>query len=335
VATLATDFPHRVLPATLVTPADRLGLTAFLAIVAHVVVILGVVFVPHEPVESLFSTLDIVLVQHATKTAPDEADLLAQANQDGGGNSDETARPATPLPTPFISDEAAVTAHLIPLEVVQPQAVEQIPVEEPVEQTELLTAQPVLALINEQASATIANQAAPAPKPKRKPTVMPLPSVDVDTEAAPQTVNAATLINRSLTMASLSAEIDQRLVAYAEWPRRKWISARTREVKYASYMEAWRLKVERIGNLNYPDEARRNKLSGHLLLEVALNPNGSINDIVLRRSSGHRLLDDAAIRIVKLSAPFAPLPDAILRDTDILHIERTWRFLTSSQFSGS
>ena len=98
--TLAADFPHTVLPATLVTPADRLGLTAFLAIVAHAVVILGVVFVPHKPVESLFSTLDIVLVQHATKTAPDEADLLAQANQDGGGKAEPHRPWARPDPAP-------------------------------------------------------------------------------------------------------------------------------------------------------------------------------------------------------------------------------------------
>ena len=134
-------------------------------------------------------------------------------------------------------------------------------------------------------------------------------------------------------MASLSAELDQRLNAYAKRPKRKWISVRTREYKYASYMEAWRAKVERVGNLNYPNEARRKRLSGSLLLEVALNPDGSINAIELRRSSGHRVLDEAAVRIVKLAAPFAPFPKNILQETDILHIERTWRFLSSNQFA--
>ena len=334
-ARLAIDLPHAVISEALVTPGDRLGLTVFLAVIAHVIVILGVVFVPHEPSESLFSTLDIVLVRHKTETAPEDANLLAQANQDGGGNSDEAARPTTPLPTPLVSEEAAVTAASLPLDVEQPQPAEQVPIQQPTEELQVLTTEPVLALVKEQAETSLVNPTNLAPKPKRKPTRLPLPVVAVDSETAPESLNAATLINRSLTMASLSAEIDQRLVAYAERPRRKWISARTQEFKYASYMEAWRLKVERIGNLNYPHKARRNKLSGHLLLEVALNPNGSINDIVLRRSSGHRLLDDAAIRIVKLSAPFAPLPSAILNDTDILHIERTWRFLDSSQFSGS
>ena len=139
------------------------------------------------------------------------------------------------------------------------------------------------------------------------------------------------IINRSLAMTSLSAEIDRRLQAYAKRPKRKWITARTKEHKYAAYMEAWRAKVEKIGNLNYPDEARRKKLSGSLMLDVALNPDGTINEIVLRRSSGHRVLDDAAIRIVRLAAPFARFPDDIREETDILHIERTWQFLGSNQ----
>ena len=135
-------------------------------------------------------------------------------------------------------------------------------------------------------------------------------------------------------MASLSAEIDQKLQAYAERPRHKWITARTAASQYAAYMDAWRLKVERVGNLNYPDEARRKRLSGALLLDVALNADGTINAITLRRSSGHKVLDDAAIRIVELAAPYSEFPAAIASETDILHIERTWRFLSSDRFSG-
>ena len=99
-------------------------------------------------------------------------------------------------------------------------------------------------------------------------------------------------------------------------------------------MEAWRAKVERVGNLNYPDEARRRRLSGDLLLDVALRPDGSIHRILLRRSSGHTVLDDAALRIVKLAAPFAPFPKDIREETDILHVERTWQFLTSNRLVG-
>jgi protein TonB len=97
-------------------------------------------------------------------------------------------------------------------------------------------------------------------------------------------------------------------------------------------MEAWRAKVERVGNLNYPDDARKRQLSGSLILDVALNPDGSVNQITVRQSSGHKILDDAADRIVRLAAPFAPFPDDIRAETDILHITRTWQFLHNRGF---
>ena len=92
------------------------------------------------------------------------------------------------------------------------------------------------------------------------------------------------------------------------------------------------MKVERVGNLNYPDEARRNRLSGHLILDVALNPDGSINEITIRKPSGHKVLDDAAVRIVELAAPYAPFPDSFRKETDILHITRTWQFVNNKGF---
>ena len=129
------------------------------------------------------------------------------------------------------------------------------------------------------------------------------------------------------------AEIDRRLKAYAKRPKRKWVTARTKEHKYAAYMEAWRQKVERIGNLNYPDEARRANLSGNLLLDVALRPDGSVEEIILRRSSGKKVLDDAAIRIVNLAAPFPRFPRAVAEEVDILHVQRTWQFLSGNRFT--
>ena len=111
-----------------------------------------------------------------------------------------------------------------------------------------------------------------------------------------------------------------------------WISARTREHEFAAYLDAWRRKVERVGNLNYPDDAARRGLSGDLLLEVALNPDGTVEDIALRRSSGQRILDEAAVRIVHLAAPFERFPEAIAREVDILHIQRTWVFHANRRF---
>ncbi len=127
-------------------------------------------------------------------------------------------------------------------------------------------------------------------------------------------------------MASLSAEIRQRKVAYEQRLRHKHISASTQEYRYASYMENWRAKVERVGRLHYPDEAKRQRLSGNLLLDVALNPDGTVRNITLHRSSGLKVLDDAAMRIVRLAEPFAPFPDNIRKETDVLHITRTWIF---------
>ena len=143
--------------------------------------------------------------------------------------------------------------------------------------------------------------------------------------------SATELRNNSLKMAALSSEVQRKLETRAKRPKRTFISASTREYKYAAYMEAWRAKVERVGNLNYPEEARRRNISGQLVLDVALNPDGKINQITIRRSSGHKVLDDAAIRIVELAAPYAPFPDAIRAETDVLHITRTWQFLESTR----
>jgi protein TonB len=118
---------------------------------------------------------------------------------------------------------------------------------------------------------------------------------------------------------------------YAAEPRHKYITASTREYIAASYENAWRMKVERIGNLNYPDEARRANLSGALMLDVAINADGSLNDVKIVRSSGHRVLDEGAVRIVRLAAPYAPLPQALRKDTDVLPIIRTWLFENGSQ----
>jgi len=113
--------------------------------------------------------------------------------------------------------------------------------------------------------------------------------------------------------------------------RDRFISARTKEFKFASYMRDWVAKVERVGELNYPDAARRQNLSGKLIVQVAVYPDGSVRDITIRKPSGHKILDDAAVRIVKLAAPFAPFPDSISKDTDVLYITRTWVFTSSNR----
>ena len=122
------------------------------------------------------------------------------------------------------------------------------------------------------------------------------------------------------------------MIERTERPKRKFISATTKEYEYAAYMDAWRRKVERVGNLNYPEEAKKLNLSGSLQLDVALNKDGTINQINIRRSSGKKVLDDAAIRIVELAAPYAKFPKNIENQVDILHILRTWQFINNKSF---
>ncbi|GMQ76832.1 MAG: energy transducer TonB [Gammaproteobacteria bacterium] len=339
---------HAITAPPTVESADRLGFTLFIAIVAHAIVVLGVTFAPEERPRELVSTLDIVLVQNRSEAEPEDVDYLAQANQDGGGESEEAERPATPLRAPFVGPipdiamasppipfrEEVLSTALEPVEAIT--AAEDItpsapptPVltQERVETAEKFASKPSIEPAPERDTRTLSeamDRPEPQPEPRAQPETPPLTT---------QALSAATLISRSLAMASLSAEIDRRLQAYAKRPKRKWITARTKEHKYAAYMDAWRQKVERVGNLNYPDEARRANLSGNLLLDVALRPDGSVDEIILRRSSGEKALDDAAIRIVNLAAPFARFPRNIAEDVDILHVERTWQFLSGNRFA--
>jgi len=143
-------------------------------------------------------------------------------------------------------------------------------------------------------------------------------------ETTPE-VSGRDLADRSLAMLQLQAQIDRQTRAYQERPRKRFIGASAREYRFAQYEEEWRSKIERIGTLNYPPEAR-GKLYGTLRLTVTVKPDGSVDSIELDRSSGLKILDAAAFRIVKMAAPFAVFPDAIRKDTDLLVITRTWFF---------
>jgi len=128
-------------------------------------------------------------------------------------------------------------------------------------------------------------------------------------------------------IARLSADLQARADAYASRERRRSISASTREFRYASYLGAWARKVERIGTINYPQAAKEQQLFGSLILHVAVRADGSVERIRVVRSSGYELLDEAAIHIVELAAPFAPFPPDIAAEADVLDIVRTWQFL--------
>ena len=167
-------------------------------------------------------------------------------------------------------------------------------------------------------------------RPEAPPEPQPDPQPAQDSEALP--LGAQQLLH-SFAIANLSAEIQEKLESRAKRPRRKYVSATTKEYRYAAYMEAWRAKVERIGNINYPEEARRRGIHGAVMLDVALNRDGSVAANSVRRSSGVTVLDDAAIRSVQLAAPYDPLPPEIRNEVDVLHVTRTWKFGKNADIS--
>jgi len=235
--------------------------------------------------------LEVVLVNARTKEKPVLADVLAQANLDRGGNTDEPRRAKTPLP---------VTRPHVP-------------------GRDLAQAQRRVRRLEEQqrrllAKAT-ASRLAVAPETEHKaPAEQPKPQI-----------SGRDLADLSLAAMQLQAQIDRRIEEYQKRPRKKFIGARATEYRFAQYEEDWRQKIERVGTLNYPAEAR-GKLYGNLRLTVTIRPDGSVQSVDLDRSSGLKVLDAAAFKIVRMASPFAPFPPDIRKDTDLLVITRTWFF---------
>ncbi|MDX9707891.1 MAG: TonB family protein [Azospira sp.] len=233
--------------------------------------------------------LEVILVNARSTQRPAEAQALAQARLDGGGNVDAERRAQTPLPS---SARRQVGGEL----------------EQKQRRVRELEARQQMLL-------TEARQQSPA--------VPPAPA-DMPAKPAPQP-SGRDLAASALAMIQLEAEINRNLDEYNKRPRRKFIGTRTDEYRFARYVEEWRQKVERVGTLNYP-EAARGRLYGSLVLSLAIGSDGSVQKIEINRSSGHKELDDAARRIVALAAPYAPFPPEIARDTDIVEITRTWSF---------
>jgi protein TonB len=243
--------------------------------------------------------MEVVLVNAKSKTKPTKADVQAQHNLDGGGNTDAERRAKSPLPV--MRDD--------------PKSNDLALAQKRVEQLE----QQARRLMTQAQSKT---EIASAP-PQTMPQVQPSPNV-------PPTLSEAD-IQRSLNIQRLEAAIAKDRDDYQKRPRKAFVGARAQEYRFARYVEDWRVKIERVGELNFPQAARDQKIYGSLLLSVSIKADGSIDKIELRRSSGYKILDEAAINIVKLSAPYAPFPPDIARDTDIIDISRTWRFTTSDR----
>lgn len=268
---------------------DRLGVTLLFSIVAHAVLALGITF-QFEKAAPRLPSLDVILVQSANSEKPDKADFIAQANNSGGGESDKAHRPSQPYSSPMPTATSGVAP--VPLE-------DGAPAPTPPTPTEMLT--------QKQSRFSVATD--------------PLPAQS-DQPAEHQ----RDIAQRKLEMATLTQEIRRESERYAKRPKRKYISANTQEYEFAAYMRAWAARIERIGNLNYPDEARRAQLHGQLVLTVGLERSGKVKSIDVIESSGHKILDDAAVRIVRLAEPFPALPES-KEQVDELYISRTWKFL--------
>jgi len=275
-----------------ITDNDRLGMTLFLAAVFHGIVILGITFSisPTAESESL-PALDVILVQTQAPSKAEDAKFLAQVSQLGGGSSEDQSRPTDLFTAPSLSNNPGMAMSTSLQQQASQKQVEKV------------------ALLHQDES-----------------------SHSVTTDDNKQNPDDITLENKQDAQqqnkqARLAHELSTQIQSQAEKTRIKYLNSSTREFTPATYMRQWINRVERIGNLNYPDQARRDKLSGTLILDVVINADGELVKADLRQSSGHQLLDDAAKRIVQLAAPYSPFPPKLRQQADVIHITRSWEFL--------
>jgi protein TonB len=287
-----TDHPANHAPVE-VTSGDRLGFTLFLAAVLHALVILGITFDMPAPSE-LPKTLEITLATQPSERAPEKADYLAQLNQEGSGTLDEKAAPSTTAESVFQDAE---------INTVTPPQEASAPPPKPVVE------KPVVTTTSVQPDRVASAPEAPPPEKKTSNTLLRFDRSQLSAE-----------------IASLEAQLAEERQLFANRPRvHRLNAASTMQDKGAYYKDAWRRKVERVGNQNYPGEARSSRIYGSLRLLVSINRDGSLREVQILESSGHRILDNAAQRIVRLAAPYAPFTGDLM-DVDVLEIIRTWRF---------
>jgi len=307
---------------------NRLGFNLFIALAAHGLLILSVGFTLPKPATT-DHTLDITLAQYAAEEAPDNADFFAQFNQLGSGDSEEVAAPATREEAPLESEETSEQSLLeIPAEPIpEPEPVEPIPIPEPLPEP-VPEPEPEPVPVEQPGTETVVTTT--SAQPEQVPDQQQLEPVSTP----PPTVSggSTSLLARSMEIAGLQAQLEMERQNLAKRPRiRRLTAASTLMHDDAVYLDNWRRRIESIGNLNYPDEARRNNQHGSLRLLVAIQPDGSVQNIEVLQSSGYQVLDDAAIRIVQLAAPFQPFTIEMRKNTDVLEIIRTWKFEKRAQ----
>jgi len=275
---------------TRINEGQRLGATMVLSLLVHGVLLLGVGFAL-DSAAPVVPTLDVILTETMTALTPKQADFLAQASNQGGGEHDKTTRPRAPQSGPLPQPADGVAPRTLRA---------QAPAPQPPPQARVI-------------SSTRGQSSTPIAQATTTPTERPLPQ-------------GRDKIEHDMAMARLAAEIHLRSERYAQRPKRKFVSASTQEYAWAGYLRAWVDRVERVGNLNYPDEARRRRLAGQVVISVAVRRDGSVERAEIVQSSGIALLDASALRIVRLAEPYPSLPKTE-EDPDVLHVTRTWQFL--------
>jgi protein TonB len=277
-------------------PERALAWALGLSIVLHVILLTLHFTAPNRSALRRESNLEVVLVNAKTANRPKDAQVLAQANLDAGGNTEDKQIASTPLP-PTAQDRTGDTLMQRRRRVQELEA----------RQRELL--------------AHVKSKAAPLPPPQAQKVSQPEPVVRM---------SGLDLAESALSMARLEAKIDRNVNNYNNRPKKFIVGTRAASAVEAQYIEDWRLKVQRVGNLNYPEEAR-GKFYGNLVLDVEISSDGSLHSVEVRRSSGYKVLDNAAKRIVRLAAPYGAFSAEMKQTTDILSITRTWTFSSADK----
>jgi protein TonB len=277
------------------SPDRILRIALAMSIALHVIVLSLKFKFPESFTLKSTPALEVVLVNSKSATRPEKPDVHAQANLDGGGNTDERRRAKSPMPA---LPQTRPGNDIVEQSQRRVQRLEQ-------QQRELMTQ------LAKSPAPPVPAQAEARPEPTPEP---PAPEMSGQDLAA-----------RAIAMARLEAQIARQVDEYNKRPRKQFVGARAAEVRFAQYVEDWRQKIERIGNMNYPADAR-GRIYGSLRVSVGIRADGTVDSIEVDRPSGFQILDRAAQRIVKLAAPYAPFPPDIRRDTDILVITRTWVF---------
>jgi len=294
-----------------------LSIALWFSVLLHVI-LLSIHFEPQlSKFKDNLAILEVVLVNAKTQSRPDNTEVYAQANLDRGGNTEQDRKMKTALPVlkqqkseetpkPVANTKQAAQATL--------QTNAELREQKRVAELEK-HAQELMTQIN--AAKAVESQAVQKAAAKE---------AQSGSQTVPKKLDLEAIASAAIEMEKLEAIISKQQDEYQKRPKRKFVGGRTKEYKYALYVESWRQKVEKIGNLNYPEAARDLKLYGQLQMTVSIKPDGSIDSIEINRSSGHKVLDAAAKHIVELGAPYAQFPEDIRKEVDILSITRTWTF---------